>query len=63
MTGLVGPSLHFVLVPIKKVKLLVQWMPVITTSLGIAYNVLITSMSDTMDIAYKNTLENKNMFV
>ena len=36
--------------------LLLQWMPVIRTSLGIAYNVLITGMSDTMDIAYKNTL-------
>ena len=31
-------------------------MPVIRTSLSIAYNVLITGMSDTMDIAYKNTL-------
>ena len=35
---------------------LIQWMPVIRTSLGIAYNVLITGMSDTMDIAYKNTV-------
>ena len=32
---------------------------VIRISLGIAYNVLITGMSDTMDIAYKNTLENR----
>ena len=31
-------------------------MPVMRTWLGIAYNVLITAMSDTMDIAYKNTL-------
>ena len=31
-------------------------MPVIRTSLGIAYNVPISGMSDTMDIAYKNTL-------
>ena len=31
-------------------------MPIIRTSLGIVYNVLITGMSDTMDIAYKNTL-------
>ena len=31
-------------------------MPVIRTSLGIAYDVLITGMSDTMDIAYMNTL-------
>ena len=38
------------------IKLLIQWMPVIRTSLGIAYDVLITGMSDTMDIAYKNTL-------
>ena len=29
---------------------------VIRTSLGIAYNVLITGISDRMDIAYKNTL-------
>ena len=34
----------------------VQWMPVIRTLLGIAYNVLISGMSDTMDIAYKYTL-------
>ena len=38
----------------------VQWMPVIRTSFGIAYNVLITGMSDTMDIAYKNTLGSRN---
>ena len=31
-------------------------MPVLRTSLGIAYNVLISGMSYTMDIAYKNTL-------
>ena len=35
---------------------IIQWVSVIRTSLGIAYNVLITGMSDTMDIAYKNTL-------
>ena len=50
------------LIPIKGIidsflmLLQIQWMPVIRTSLGIAYNVLITGMSDTMDIAYKNTL-------
>ena len=31
-------------------------MPVIRTSLGIAYSVLIAGISDTMNMAYKNTL-------
>ena len=31
-------------------------MPVIRTSLGIAYNVLIAGISDTMVIGYKKTL-------
>ena len=34
-------SYHF-----SKIDIRIQWMPVIRTSLGIAYNVLITAMSD-----------------
>ena len=37
----------------------IQWIPVIRTSLGIAYNVLVTGMSYRMDIANKNTLGSK----
>ena len=35
-------------------EVLLHGLPVVRT-LGSAYNVLITDMSDTMDIAYKNT--------
>ncbi len=35
----------------------VQWVPVIRISSGIVYNILITGMSYTMDITYKNTIE------
>ena len=38
---------------------LLQWMPVIRTSLRIAYNVLITGMWDTMHMAYKYTLRSR----
>ena len=38
-------------------------MPVIRTSLGIAYNVLIFVMSDTMDIVIRIPLGVENMFV
>ena len=35
---------------------MVQWMLVVRTSLGIAYDVLISGMLYTMDIVHKNPL-------
>ena len=41
----------------------IQWMPVIRSSLGIAYNIIMTGISDTMDDVIRIPLEVENTFV
>ena len=40
---------------------MLQWMPVIRTSSGTAYNVLITGIRYIVDAGYKNTLGSSNI--